>query len=132
MIRIAFAVLTCAALASCDLSETASAKKTVEVAGGDAGRGRAIVMRGDYGCTACHAVPGIGFPRGVAGPPLDGMADRAFIAGQLPNKPDVLVSFLLNPPRFVPKTGMPDVRLSLDQARDIAAFLYTLEADRDP
>jgi hypothetical protein len=32
----------------------------------------------------------------------------------------------------VPNTGMPDVRLNLDQARDVAAFLYTLEADRDP
>jgi cytochrome c2 len=114
------------------LSETASSKKKIGVAGGDPGRGRAIVMRGDYGCTACHAVPGITFPRGVTGPPLDGMADRALIAGQLPNNPDVLVSFLLNPPRLVPNTGMPDVRLNLDQARDVAAFLYTLEADRDP
>jgi cytochrome c2 len=130
MIRIAVAVLTCAALAGCDLSDTASPVQ--KVPGGDAARGRAIVVRGNYGCTACHAIPGIDFPRGVSGPPLAGMADRAFIAGQLPNKPDVLVPFLQNPSRLVPDTGMPDVRLSLDQARDVAAFLYTLEANHGP
>jgi cytochrome c2 len=130
LIRIALAVITCAALAGCDLSE--SARSIQKVPGGDAARGRAIVVRGNYGCTACHAVPGVELPRGIAGPPLEGMADRAFIAGQLPNKPDVLVSFLMNPPRLVPNTGMPDVRLNLDQARDVAAFLYTLEADDGP
>ena len=131
MRRIAVALLICAALAACDLSENASAEKKVTVPGGDPARGRAIISRGQYGCTACHAIPGIEFPRGIAGPPLAGMANRAFIAGELPNRPDILVDFLMNPPRLVPKTGMPDVRLSLDQARDIAAFLYTLEAGDD-
>ena len=74
----------------------------------------------------------MGAPRGVVGPPLDGMASRAFIAGQLPNTPDVLVAFLQNPPALVPATGMPDVRLSLDQARHVAAYLYTLKAPRAP
>jgi hypothetical protein len=32
----------------------------------------------------------------------------------------------------VPETGMPDVRVSLEEARHIAAFLYTLEPARDP
>jgi cytochrome c oxidase subunit 2 len=124
---LALAVLGCVALAGCDLSGTAASQKSAPVPGGDAARGRAIVASGAYGCTACHAVPGIRAPRGVAGPPLDGMAQRGFIAGQLPNKPDVLVAFLQDPPALVPATGMPDVRLSLDEARDIAAFLYALE-----
>ena len=131
MKRIALAIV-CLMVAACDLSESASASRKVKVAGGDAARGRAIVVRGNHGCTACHAIPGIALPRGIAGPPLAGMAQRAFIAGELPNKPDVLVAFLMNPPRLVPKTGMPDVRLSLDQARDVAAFLYTLEAGDGP
>ena len=131
MLRIALAVV-CVMIAGCDLSESAATKSTVKVPGGDAARGREIVVRGNYGCTACHTIPGIDFPRGTAGPPLAGMAQRAFIAGQLPNKPDVLVAFLMNPPRLVPKTAMPDVRLSLDQARDVAAFLYTLEARDAP
>jgi hypothetical protein len=54
------------------------------------------------------------------------MASRAFIAGQLPNTSAELVAFLENPPSLVAATGMPDVRLGLDDARDIAAYLYTL------
>jgi cytochrome c2 len=94
---------------------------------GDAARGHAILASGAHGCAACHAIPGVRGPQGVVGPPLDGMARRGFIAGQLPNTPDVLVAFLQNPPALVPQTGMPDTRLSLDDARDIAAYLYTLE-----
>jgi cytochrome c1 len=58
------------------------------------------------------------------------MARRALIAGQLPNRPDVLVAFLQDPASLVPATGMPDVRLSLEDARHIAAYLYTLEPTR--
>jgi cytochrome c1 len=102
------------------------------VPGGDAARGAVILRTGAHGCAACHDVPGVRFPRGVAGPPLGGMADRAFIAGQLPNTPDVLVAFLQDPPSLVPRTGMPDVRMTLEDARDVAAYLYSLERDRDP
>jgi mono/diheme cytochrome c family protein len=102
------------------------------VAGGDAARGRAIIATGVHGCPACHTVPGIRFPAGIVGPPLGGTARRGFIAGQLPNRPDVLVTFLQNPPALVPETGMPDVGLTLDEARHIAAYLYTLEASNEP
>lgn len=110
----------------CDLSSTVVLSDK-HVSGGDAARGRAIVAGGAYGCTACHVIPGLPGPQGSVGPPLDGMSGRAFIAGQLPNKPDVLVAFLQDPPSLVPATGMPDVRLSPGEARDIAAYLYTLE-----
>lgn len=102
------------------------------VAAGDAARGAAILQSGVYGCAACHDVPGIRFPRGVAGPPLRDMADRAFIAGQLPNTGDVLVAFLQDPPSLVPRTGMPDVRMSLEDARHVAAYLYSVERGREP
>jgi len=32
----------------------------------------------------------------------------------------------------VPATGMPDVGLSVEDARHVAAYLYTLAADRAP
>ena len=94
---------------------------------GDPVRGRAIIASGAHGCTACHAIPGIRTARGVVGPPLGGLARRAFIAGQLPNNMGVLVAFLQDPPALAPRTGMPDVGLTLEEARHIAAFLYTLE-----
>jgi cytochrome c2 len=115
----------CFALAGCNLSDGASAD-AVQVPGGDPMRGHAILASGAYGCIGCHTVPGVRGARGVVGPPLDGMAARAFVAGQLPNTPDVLLAFLQDPPALVPETGMPSVWLGLQEARDIAAYLYTL------
>ncbi|HEU4630047.1 MAG TPA: c-type cytochrome [Gemmatimonadaceae bacterium] len=94
---------------------------------GDPARGRAIVASGRYGCVACHSIPGIRGANGVVGPPLGRMAERGFIAGQLPNRRDVLAAFLLDPPALVPSTGMPDTGLSREEALHIAAYLYTLE-----
>jgi len=93
---------------------------------GDAVRGRALVASGAYGCAACHDIPGIRAPRGIVGPPLRGLAQRGIIAGELPNTPDVLVAFLRDPSALVPATGMPNVGLTIEDARHIAANLYTL------
>jgi cytochrome c2 len=101
-------------------------KRVVE--GGDPERGQAILASGIHGCTACHAIPGIDSIKGVVGPPLAGLARRGSLAGQLPNRPGVLIAFLQNPPALVPETGMPIVDLTTEEARHIAACLYTLEA----
>jgi cytochrome c2 len=128
--RLLAAVVAGAGLAGCDLSDAPPLESKV-VQGGDAARGRAIVASGVYGCTACHAVPGIRAPRGVVGPPLHGMARRSLIAGRLPNTPAVLVAFLENPPVLAPETGMPNVGLAPEEARHVAAYLYTLEEPPD-
>jgi cytochrome c2 len=121
----AFVILGCF-LSACNLQDTgASGRKMVPE--GDPARGRAIVASGLHGCTACHTIPGIRSPKGIVGPSLEGFAERAFIAGQLPNTPDTLITFLQNPAALIPRTGMPDVRLGLEGARHVAAFLYTLE-----
>jgi sulfur-oxidizing protein SoxX len=130
IVCITLAILIHLPAAGCDLSPAPLNTKHVD--GGDPARGLALVATGSYGCAACHVIPGIRFPKGNVGPPLDGMAGRSLIAGQLPNKPGVLVAFLQNPPGLAPQTGMPDVGLSIDQARDIAAYLYTLEATNGP
>jgi len=102
----------------------------VPVRDGDPARGRRLVASGAHGCAACHTIPGIRAARGVVGPPLGGLARRSFIAGGLPNNASALVAFLQDPPAFVPNTGMPNVGLRLEEARDIAAFLSTLERAR--
>ena len=85
-------------------------------------------------CASCHGLNAEGRPTGegdqVAGPPLAGFARRAFIAGQFPNTPETLIDFLRDPPKLVPRTGMPDVGLTLDEARHVAAFLATLRDAR--
>lgn len=95
------------------------------VPGGDIARGQALVAQ--YQCGACHAVPDVPAARGTAGPSLEAFGRRSYIAGHIPNQPQNLVRWLLDPPAMAPGTTMPAMGLSEDEARHIAAFLYTLE-----
>ena len=63
---------------------------------------------------------------GTVGPPMDHMASRTYIAGRLPNEPGAMIAWLRNPQHFEPKTSMPEMGVSDSDARDIAAYLYTL------
>jgi len=90
---------------------------------GDPQRGRALVA--EYGCTACHEIPGAA-PRGIVGPPLTRFAKRAYIAGRFPNEPIALQEWIRNPQRMKPGTAMPDLPLTERDTRDIAAYLATL------
>ena len=88
----------------------------------DVANGEAAIER--VGCGSCHTIAGIDWPRGKVGPQLDGLADRALIAGKLPNRPDVLAAYIRNAPSLVPGSAMPAMPVSDSEARDIAAFLY--------
>jgi hypothetical protein len=101
-----------------------AANDALRVVGGDAARGRALVV--EHGCTACHALPGRHGPTAHVGPPLERFARRTNIGGSLPNRPEHLVRFVMNAPREIPGTGMPDLDVGEAEARDIAAYLYTL------
>ena len=79
-----------------------------------------------YGCAACHTIPGIPNANALVGPPLDGWSQRSYIAGLLPNEPDNLVAWLMDPPAIDEDTAMPDMGIDRADARDIAAYLYTL------
>ena len=88
----------------------------------DVANGKAAIER--VGCGSCHTIAGIDWPRGKVGPQLDGLADRALIAGKLPNRPDVLAAYIRNAPSLVPGSAMPAMPVSDSESRDIAAFLY--------
>lgn len=96
----------------------------MRVAGGDAVRGRELIT--EYGCGACHIVPGVPGARGTVGPSLRSLADRAYIAGELTNAPGDLTRWLINPPYFSQDTAMPDLGVTEADARDMVAYLYTL------
>jgi cytochrome c2 len=95
-----------------------------QIAGADARRGRVLVR--DVGCPACHTIPGVRGARGNVGPPLTRFADRTYIAGMLRNEPRHLVTWLRHPQQVVPGNAMPEMGLDERDARDIAAYLYTL------
>jgi cytochrome c len=94
-------------------------------AGGDARRGARLIAA--YGCGSCHAIPGVSNARGGVGPPLTRFAERTYIAGALRNEPAALVRWIRFPQHVEPGTAMPDLGVSEQHARDIAAYLYTLD-----
>ena len=91
---------------------------------GDPERGTRLIK--DYGCGACHSIPGIREARGKVGPPLGDFAERAYIAGQLPNTPENIIRWIQNPQALEPETAMPNLNVSSADARDIAAYLQGL------
>ena len=109
------------ALTGCERDEVPAA---LRVLGGNPEFGQLLIA--ERGCTACHVIPGIRGFTGTVGPSLDGFGRRAYIAGQLPNRPMMLTAWLRDPPAIDPATAMPALGLSEAEALDIAAYLYTL------
>jgi cytochrome c2 len=107
------------ALAACEPSGMQTPGIT---ATGDAQHGKFLLA--DYGCAACHRIKGIAPVTGFAGPPLSDIAKASYIAGILPNTEDSLVRWIMHPRKISPGTAMPELGVSEDQARDMAAYLY--------
>lgn len=95
-----------------------------QLTGGEPSRGREAIQR--YGCGTCHTVPGVRAASGMVGPPLTGIADRVYLAGQLPNNPDNMKRWIREPQSIEGGSAMPNLNVTEKDARDIAAYLYTL------
>lgn len=91
----------------------------------DPARGKAAIER--FGCGSCHTIPGVRRARGRVGPQLTDFSNQIYIAGMLANSPDNLVAWITNPQAINPGTAMPNLNVTETEARDIAAYLYTLD-----
>jgi cytochrome c2 len=91
---------------------------------GDANHGKQLIDQ--YGCTACHTIPGIK-GNGMVGPSLDHIASRQIIAASIPNSPQNMQNYIQNPQMANPQNVMPILGVKPDEARDIVAYLYTLK-----
>ncbi len=109
-----------AVLGGCSNAEEEAARLT----GGDPGQGALLIRK--YGCSACHTIPGIEGARGMIGPPLNGIAERIYLGGQLPNTPENMMRWIQDPQSIARGTAMPNLGVSNIEARHIAAYLYTL------
>lgn len=114
--------LLCAAVLA---SGCAKEEPVSRVAGGDPERGRLLVQQ--YQCAACHFIPEVQGPNGDAGPSLESMGRLSYIAGSIPNQPENMIRFLQNPPAVKPGTLMPALGITDDEARHMAAFMYSLK-----
>lgn len=102
-----------------------SHRATALTSGGDPVKGRGVIRK--YGCGGCHQIPGIAQARGMVGPPLAGVGERVYLAGRLENNPSNMMRWIQSPKSVDPQTAMPDLGLSGAEARDTAAYLYTLD-----
>ena len=71
-------------------------------------------------------VPGVRGADGIVGPSLEHWSERRIIAGVVPNDPDRLITWITVPQSIAPGSAMPNLGVTDGQARDIAAYLYTL------
>jgi cytochrome c len=118
------------ALAACNADRGQSYADAAALTGGDPRAGREKAR--EYGCGSCHTIPGVAGARSLVGPPLVGMGGRMYIAGVLTNTPDHMVDWIKDPPRVDSATAMPNLGVTERDARDIAAYLYSLPAGREP
>jgi cytochrome c len=115
------ALLLCAAavvLAGCGGSHASRV-----VPGSDTGRGKDLITH--YGCGSCHEIAGVGGADGKVGPPLVHFGERQTVAGKLPNTPEGLIRWLMDPQQVWPGNDMPDLGVTRAEARDIVAYLYS-------
>lgn len=104
-------------LAGCQDKHTAASVQ------GDPERGRIALSQ--YACRACHMIPGVTGSETQVGRSLEGLAERRFIAGRLPNEQANLVRWIRNPQAIDPQTAMPNMGVSERDALDMSAWLLT-------
>ena len=109
---------------ACEGARDVEAREAAVMTGGTPSRGPALLRK--YGCQTCHTIPGVDGADGLVGPPLDGIASRSYIAGVLPNAPANMIRWISDPKAVDSLTAMPNTGVGPVDARDIAAYLYTL------
>ena len=107
-----------------DVSNRTEAMAEQHVPQSDPIHGAAVITQ--YGCGTCHQIPGIRGADGRIGPKLKDLSKRSILAGQLPNNPDNLMLWIEHPQKVRPGNDMPELGVSESDARDMAAYLYSL------
>lgn len=120
--RVGGLLLAAVLLAGCGRNDVR--RSAAQITGGDPDRGAALV--GKYGCGTCHLISEVKGAKGLVGPPLDGIASRVYLAGQLQNTPENMIRWIRVPQSIERGTAMPNLGVSEQDGRDLAAFLYTL------
>lgn len=108
----------------CGQKTTQAWEEARTLTGGEPDKGIAAIGR--FGCGSCHTIPGVQGATGTVGPPLNGIASRGYLAGQLSNSPSNMILWIRQPQHVEKGTAMPDMGINEEDARNITAYLYTL------
>ena len=114
-----------AAIAACGLALACAGCDAAHPALSAEAQEGAKLMAG-LGCGGCHKVPGVSGADGTVGPSLEHVGSQIYIAGMLRNNSENLQRWILHPQAVVPGNVMPDIPMSGEDARKIAAYLETL------
>ncbi|HEY0513490.1 MAG TPA: c-type cytochrome [Thermoanaerobaculia bacterium] len=120
LVLMALAVL----IIGCQNGPSEVERQAVAMTGGVPAHGKEVIRT--YGCVSCHTIPGIDGARGQVGPSLAGIAARTYLAGKLPNQPANMIKWIRQPQEVSPGTAMPELGVTEQDGKDIAAYLYTL------
>jgi cytochrome c len=112
-------------LVACSTGEQRAREASSLTGGGNPADGLQVIRY--YGCNTCHTISGVPGARGEVGPELNGIMNRTYIAGVLPNNPTNLMRWIQHPQSIVPNTAMPEMNVSDQDSRNIAAYLYSLQ-----
>ena len=111
------------AAAACHTDTRTAAPRIVR--GASPSLGKQLIVK--YGCGSCHEIPGVRGAEGLVGPPLIHFGRRGTIAGELSNTPDNLIRWVHDPHSVEPGTDMPNLGVTTPEARNIAAYLESLQ-----
>ncbi len=75
----------------------------------------------------CHASPDTVRAKPNVDARLGSVTSRCYLGGVLLNTSENMVRRLMNPPTINPHSAMPDLHVKAQDARDIAAYLYSLD-----
>lgn len=121
MKHLVLGVMLVSSLAAC---ESDARRQAEALTGGSVERGKAaLTVRG---CASCHVIPGVAGVKSRVGPSLADVTLRMYLAGRLENTPANLMAWVSEPHKLDPKTPMPNTGVTQAEARDIAAYLYSL------
>jgi len=120
----AIVVSVAVAFAACSTETDEPAGPRV-IRGASIEQGKQLIVR--YGCGTCHEIPGIDGAKGLVAAPLTHFGRRGTIAGRLANTPDNLIRWVQSPQDVEPGTDMPNLGISAEDARNIAAYLESLQ-----
>jgi|SRR5450755_923946 cytochrome c len=114
----------CLALTACNWFRDFDFARGARLTGGapEAGRTK-LAMRA---CGSCHVIPGVPRAEGKSAPSLAGWSGRRTFLNNVPNTPAELEKWLDKPSHRKPGTNMPDIALSPQDARDMTAYLFSI------
>lgn len=122
--RIGILLMFLLASTACNWFRDFDFARGARVTGGDPEAGRKkLSMRG---CGSCHFIPGVPRAEGKNAPSLAGWSGRRTFLNKFPNTPAELEKWLDRPSHRKPGTNMPDIVLSPQDARDMTAYLFSI------